>query len=375
VDSLPFGTLDFENLSINVTYDELFGFMRGDEVDNRAIDLLISLITARYGPNADRLFDLGVTRQNGFDLAVRLGLFRDQNAEQFPLRHEITNNDELNKLFSGQVSNLLMSSIVSNPGELFLDMSDEILNEILAFQFNETMSLDIALPIGDRNYRITTKPFFITFDGGTNTANAHMILELTDDDNSNSLFRTMFTLMTSPSISADGHDLQLEVRGISVGNTALDNNMVTALFGMIGESDFTGTINGHNAIIYRGFSEKVVAAGLTINRLAIVNNNLRFFVTPTDSGLQNTINNIRDAIEGVINGLDTSANPEFQPIVDLVNGISGLPADEKGQALDDIKQAINELEIDQQNDFFHQLTEALNNNPNIDLAGLIPSDS
>lgn len=361
---VPFGTFDAERLKYSITYEELFSLLESDEDSESAdlINLLAMLVSQTFGPNELRLFDFGIHASTNPDvrgtanLLLNFGLFRT-NQGPFTLTNEITTQAELDKLYSGQTSNLLISALTSNQGTLDLYLNQTVVNQIIHFQMRDSLSISTEFEIGGETYILATEPIFMEFT--PNNAYVKMFLTLQKAGDTNQ-FRSLFTLKTDAPTLVNGTDLAFNVTSISLGDFALDGEFISTIFSLLGSTDM---IQG-TSIIIPGFTNAILQTGVSIDSIALDNQFLIISISPTDSTLKEIVNQIHLTINSALE--EVTQDPAFATVasaVETVNSGSGTPQD--------IVDAVNNLSLSDQQNFFDQMADYLENS-GINLSDLIP---
>ena len=371
-DAIPIGTFDYQNLRFTLTYDEIFA-MLGDE--DGMISLLQMLATTEFGPDHKRLFNVGLYADDDplvrgkLSLLLNFGLFRT-NRPSYVLPHQITSEDELNQLFQGQISNMLLSSLSSASGEgLYLDLSVDLLNEILAFQLGagESIMHEMEIDLGGEIFTLSIETPFIditvnTF--GARSTNINIFLNLSSE-RVNASFRSLFTLATDIRLAENGEDIVFYINAISIGDFSLEGEFIYLLLDMV-QSDM---ISGRTITLI-GFAENILQAGVEINRLVTLNNAIRLYVAPTDSDLLNTINSIKDAMNDVLANLadptGSLSAPEFDDVRDEINNVLDQISSGEEPDMNDLLDAINSLSPEDQETFYNDMIDQLGSIPGLE---------
>jgi|GEM_PF-6368121 len=371
---VPFGEFNGEDLSWHLSYTEIFN-MLGDGDDAGMFELLAMLVTAELGADHERLFRLGLFADNNPDIRGRasilfnLGLFRT-NRPSHELLHSIQTEDELDQLFRGQISNMLISSIMHDSDEeddyLRLDLSTEILNEIIAFRTGGQMISDIILELGGTNFIFGTEPIFLQ-PRANGRVDIGMFMNLTNEETGAS-FRSLFMLGATVGASDDRRGLVFTIEHLQIGEIGLDAKLIDTLLGLFDSDMITG-----RTLVLEGFVDDIAQQGVEVRGITAREGFLEIIINPGDDEQRDIINQVREHINSALEDLiedDRLSDSEF----DDVNAAIRKMLDSDTRDTEEVMAEINRLAPEQQELFFDVLTDILEDKGVDNLNNLIPME-
>lgn len=337
-----FGNYDLKTKSIWVNSEDLKHMISSEDDDNRAmIDALLGFI------DEESLLVSGFS-ENAGGIGIALGKMRSTKV-QYQTTNQIQDENELNNMFESQLTSLLLSSL-GGGSSLNYDMHEETFNQLIEYYVGDGMDMTQTFEFDTHEYTLETLPIYARFID--NKVHFTIIMNLYKTSNPTNVFQTDFTLVTSPSISADKQDLIFTVDVIDIGDeTTVSNDKVATILSLVGDNDM---IQG-NQIVLEDFMGNFASAGTTVDSVAIAGKYIRFVVTPTGATAL-ALQSLQDEIDLALQTVFT--DPDF---ADLQNAYQNDPEDTEAML-----DALNELTPEQQAAFYSSLYTVLDTQMDID---------
>lgn len=343
-----FGNYDLTTKSIWVTTTDLKGLLASNGESQPMLDALLgfideeNLLLSGFGDN-----------QGGLSLA--LGQMRSTKTA-YQTSSTIMNENDLNALFQGQLTSLLISSL-NGDTNLYYDMHEDAFNQLLEYYIGDSMDMNQSFELGDQVYLLETEPLYARYVG--NKVHFTIIMKLYNANQPANFFKTDFTLIATPSISEDKKDLIFTIDSIGIGDDiGLSNDKVLMILALVGENEM---IVG-NQIILEDFMNEFASQGVTVNDVYVHNQYLRFEITPSASNLA-ILTDLQNQINGALGTV--LADPDYADVLDVYNDFL-LGNSEP----DDLLDAINGLSVEEQADLYDALFQSLNGVTGLE--GLLP---
>lgn len=352
---VPFGEFDADKKSFTITGETLADLVSGD--DNQNSGLMRALLT--FITDAE-LLDSGFDEDQG-GIALKLGLMHSSKT-QYVLANQISDEAELTALLEGQMSSILVSSLLSNEPTLNYDMHEVSFNQLLEYYIGRHMSNSVPIEFGDKTYTLETKPLFAKFIN--NQMHLTIIMTLSGDTG---VFTTDFTLVATPSVAANGEDLVFTINAVNIGDDlqlAGTPDKVATILGLLPTGDGSSYAVDGDKLVLKEFLKDVQGNGVEVEEISVTGSYLRFVLTP-DAEAAAALEELQNVIDAV---LDTvTDNPDFQDVNDALQDYLADPENTDPAVILD---AINDLTPEQQQELFDNLLGALDS---IDgLADLLP---
>ncbi len=343
-DMVPFGEFDAAKKSFTITGETLANLVSGDNAENSGlIKALLAFITDA------ELLESGFEEDQG-GISLALGKMFSSKT-QYNLVNQITTEAELNALLEGQLSSILVSSLLNNEPVLNYDMHEVSFNQLLDYYIGDAMNITEDIEFGTKTYVLQTQPLFARFIN--NKLHLTIIMSLTGDTG---VFKTDFTLIATPSVSENGEDLVFTINSVNIGEDlelAGTPEKVSTILGLIPSGDGSAYSVDGDKLILKEFLKDVQGNGVTVESISITGSYLRFVLTP-DGEAASVLEELQDVIDTI---LDTvTDNPDFQDVNDALQDYLADPENTDPMVILD---AINDLTLEQQQELFDNLLDAL----------------
>ncbi|MFA5691979.1 MAG: hypothetical protein WC907_00050 [Acholeplasmataceae bacterium] len=342
-----FGNYDLKTKSVWVTTNDLLNLIEGDSDSKAMLEALFGFI------DEEELLEFK-TEDNKAGIEFKLGKARSTK-DPYLLNHHITSESELNQMFQGQLTSLLLSSLDDNSETIKYNMHEQSFNQMLEYYVGNQMDITETFEIAGAQYELKTKPLFGEFDD--DKVNLTIIMTLNKVGETD-LFKTHFTLVTTPGVLNDS-DLVFNIVEIELGdNLTISNDKLKAILNLIGDNDFIED----DKIIIKDFLTEFKSTGVSVEDIKVKGKYLRFYLKPDNMDLLAELQGaISDALEDVL------SDPEYSDVDDAYNNYLLDPNDDN---LDEIMDAINNLSPEKQEELFNAILDGLDDID--DLGDLIP---
>ncbi len=289
-------------------------------------------------------------------LSFALGKMRSTET-QYTLNSTISSDEELEQMFTGQLTSLLISSL-GGGDTLKYDMHEHAFNQLLDYYVGDSMNVSQEIELGSSVYELSTQPLFARFVGSQ--VHFTIIMKLNKQGDAVNTFQTHFTLKAIPSVSADGQDLVFTVDSIDIGDeVSVSNERVSAVLSLIGENEI---ISG-NQIILEGFLGEFASQGVEVQDVSVHGQYIRFELLPVGGNAQ-ILADLQAAIGDAL--ADVLSDPQYADVEDAFNEFLNDPEADPQAVID----AINQLPPEDQEALFEALFDALDDVD--DLEDLLP---
>lgn len=336
---------DLQTKSIWINSEDIIGLLGDENAESNAmITALISFV------DEEELLELTTTTGES-GISLQLGKARSTK-NQYVLTNHINNDNDLNQMFQGQLTSLLLSAL-GNSDTINYNMSEQSFNQMLDYYLGNEMNITEEFEVGDEIYELKTNPIFGEFVN--DKIHLTIILTLNKKDETD-YFKTHFTLVAKPGI-VNNDDLAFDISEIKIGDDlSLSNDKIEIILSLIGDNDF---IQG-NKLIVKGFLKEFQGSGVNVEDVSVSGKYLRFKLKPEGANAQ-ILEDLQDAIDNALNNVLT--DPDYDDVSDAYNNYLSDPSEEN---LDEIMDAINDLTPEQQAELFDLLYDDLSGIPGLD---------
>lgn len=339
-----FGNYDLNTKTIWIYSEDIIKLLGEDNQNKVLLETLFGFIDEAQLID----FELG-SNQGG--LSFKLNELKSTKS-QYTILNSIQNDQDLKNLFTGQLSSVLLSALV--PGSKLNFMMHELsLNELIDYYLRDSMIIEQELKIGDVTYKLKAQPIFAELND--DKVYLTIILNFYNEAEPTNIFKTHFTLETTPSIR--NNDLVFTVLNILVGDSkSLGTNRIESVLNLLGETDYIES----NEIVIKDFLEEFTTQHVTVESVEVENKYLVFEITPdqeTTSLLQDLQNEIQNALE------DVFTNPQYSNLESTYQDFINNQA-----TLNDLIDTMNDLSPNVQQQLFEDLQNLLG-----DYSDLIPN--
>lgn len=343
-----FGNFDLDTRTVIVTSKDLLKLLGDTGNENPMLEAVFAMV--------DELGLLSSTfNETEGGISIELGKLRSTDAG-YQLSHQLQHDNDVQELFTGQLSSLLVSSLVTTD-TLTYNMHEMAFNQLLDYYVKDSMNITQDIELGDTKYVIETKPLFARFVG--NEVHFNIILTLRKENDTLNVFKTSFILKTTPSINEG--DLIFTINGLGIGdNETVSTDTIEKVLVLIGENEM---IVG-NQIILKDFLNEFAAQGVEVESLTVNGKYLKFELKPTGTNAD-ILAELQGAIQDALN--DVLTDPAYEDVLGAYEDFLADPVNTDPAAIVD---AINNLDPAVQAELFDQLMGHLDSIPN--LGDLIP---
>lgn len=339
------GNFDLDTRTVIITSDDILKFLNEANDDNHMMNALFGMIDEL------ELLESHFDETQG-GIKIELGKLRTSQTG-YQLTHSLENDSDVERLFKGQLSSLLVSALTFED-HLTYNMHEMAFNQLIDYYVKDSMNISEEINIGEHKYLVETEPLFGIFKN--NEVHFNIILKLRKEDDQSKVFKTNFILKTTPHISEDKRDLEFEIKGLGIGdNEEISLDTLSSILALIGENEM---IVG-NKIILKEFLDEFKTQNVEVNSISVNGKYLEFKLKPTGTNLivlaalQNEISNVL---------ADVLENPQYSDILEAY--------DIENPDVNVIVDAINGLDNELQAELFNTLLTSLSDIPN--LGNLIP---
>ncbi|VEU83093.1 hypothetical protein [Acholeplasma hippikon] len=342
------GNFDLDTRTVVITSKDILGFVNNSN-ENAMLDAVFAMVDEL------ELIESTFTDTHG-GLKLELGKLRSTDAG-YVLTSQLQNDQDVETLFTGQLSSLLVSTLLSNESTLKYNMHEMAFNQLLDYYVRDSMNISEKIELGGEAYLIQTEPLFARFVN--NQVHFNIILKIVKESDPTKQFKTSFILKTTPSVNAS--DLVFTITEVGIGDTeTVSSATIEKVLKLVGETDI---IQG-NQIILEDFLNEFATQGVTVKQISVNGSYLVFELEPNGTNAS-VLAELQDAISDALN--DVLQDPEYADVLDAFEDFLANPTSNDTSGILD---AINNLDPTQQSLLFDQLLDSLGDISN--LGNLIP---
>ncbi len=342
---------DAQKREVRLSVDEVIERSFEDDPQQKAlIQSLIAFV------EENELVTIGF-EEGIFNARFALGKTRDEVTPivTIPEVDRIQNDTQLQAILASKVNALIITSIYSpNP---FIELDPYTLNRVFEY-FIRSAEFAAGVVFESEIYEGYNMRALIPYVTMTDTMKVYIPLEIESATDPLKYFRTVIIIDTTPSV--DGNDLLFTLNSLTAGEVTLGQEHIATVLSMLGENE----IIRDGAFVLENFDEQMQQSGVSIESVAVVNGNLRLFISLNDTiplqdiqdAIQDALTNIadnpnyppelNDAINDILNSVtDPEGDPEAAAEA-LLEVIAGLDEAEQEELLNDLISSLEESEID-----------------------------
>lgn len=353
-------TFDATNREIRMSVDSIIDQMIEDDQQKAMIQSLLAFI------EENELLDIGFEDEN-FNVDLALGKTKDDTAP-FVLQEsdKIANDTELQTILASKATAMIFSTLGGDDPTPFIELDDFTLNRMFEYFMRSPEAVPgvILQTAMFEKYMMTAYIPYITMNGDFVV---NIPLTITDSLDPLKSFQTIIKIDATPEIS--GSDLRIVLNELDAGQVTLTSEHIANVLTMLGDNE----IIENGAFVIKNFDQQMDAAGMGIESVALVNDNLRMYVSLNETI---PIQEIQDAVEDVLNQI--SGDPDYPPelndaIDDLLTQVQD-PSGDPEAAVEDLMGVLDDLTDEEQQELFDDLLTALEGTDLSyeDLFGLVP---
>lgn len=326
---------------------------------------LVNSLLAFIGQN--ELLDVGFSEEE-FGAALALGKTRDA-AAPFILAEvdKIIDETHMQSILASKASGIILSTLTATPEDPypFIELDAFTLNRIFEFMLRDQLvsSGVIHETVLFEKYNMKALVPYITM-GTDFVVNIPLIIE--DIATPANRFQTIIKINAVPSIV--GSDLVITLNSLNAGEVTLGAEHITNILTLLGDNDFI--VDG--AFVIQDFDAQMNQAGMSIQSVSVVNENLRLYVEI--DGLQD-LGLIQDAVNDVLDIIgDNDYSPELNDAIDDVLDALIDPEADPEAAVEAMIEVLADLTDEEQEALLEDMTAALEDSGYTleDILGLMP---
>ena len=353
-------TFDATNREIRMSVDSVIEQMVEDDQQRALIQSLLAFI------EENELLDIGFEEGN-FDVDLALGKTKDDTVPyELAEADKILNDPHLQSILASKASAMIFSTLGGENPTPFIELDGFTLNRMFEYfmRANQVTPGVLIQTAMFEKYTLTAFVPYITMNGDFVV---NIPMTITDTTDPLKKFQTIIKIDATPEVS--GSDLRIVLNELTAGEVNLSNEHIANVLTMLGDNEII--VDG--AFVIKDFDQQMDAAGMGIESVALVNDNLRMYVTLSDAiPLQDIQNAVEDVLNQVAN--DPSYPPELN---DAINDLLTEVADPSGDpeaAVEQLMDVFEGLSDEDQQALFDDMVAAFESTDinYEDLFGLIP---
>lgn len=364
-------TFDPKTREIRMDVNDLIQEAFADDEQTKV--LVNSLITF---VKENELVNIGFSDET-FGASLGLGKIWEENFNPYevPTALRINNESDIQTILANRASTLILSTLSSSE-DLFIDIDEVTLNRIFDYFLRESRLPSGAIQEQEimPGYIMKILMPYVSMVNSEFTVNIPLVIEKIGSEATHS-FESIIRIAATTSVS--GGNLLINLQSIKAGNgddpLTLEGAFLNDVLALIGDGGgfIQKDANDNYAFVVEDFYGQLDSDTLSIKNISVVGSNLRMFIEIVDLGLP--IQEIQDAIQGVLEVLD---NPEYAEIQDAIDDVLAALADpeldpsEVEQALADLLGGIEDLDPDQQQALYQDMLNALGDLEDFDYENL-----
>ncbi|MCD8561942.1 MAG: hypothetical protein LRY20_00400 [Acholeplasmataceae bacterium] len=353
-------TFDATNREIRMSVDSVIEQMVEDDQQRALIQSLLAFI------EENELLNIGFEEGN-FDVDLALGKTKDDTVPyELAEADKILNDPHLQSILASKASAMIFSTLGGENPTPFIELDAFTLNRMFEYfmRANQVIPGVLIQTVMFEKYTLTAFVPYITMNGDFVV---NIPMTITDTTDPLKKFQTIIKIDATPEVS--GSDLRIVLNELTAGEVNLSNEHIANVLTMLGDNEII--VDG--AFVIKDFDQQMDAAGMGIESVALVNDNLRMYVTLSDAiPLQDIQNAVEDVLNQVAN--DPSYPPELN---DAINDLLTEVADPSGDpeaAVEQLMDVFEGLSDEDQQALFDDMVAAFESTDinYEDLFGLIP---
>jgi hypothetical protein len=178
-------------------------------------------------------------------------------------------------------------------------------------------------------------------------------------------FQTIIKINATPSI--DGSDLKITLNSLNAGEVTLSEEHIGNILTLLGDNELI--VDG--AFVIQDFDAQMSQAGMSIQSVSVINQNLRLYVAidSIDLGaIQDAVNDVLDVIA------DNDYSPELNEAIDDVLAVLTDPEADPEAAVEALITELGNLTDEEQEELLNDMTAALEDSGYTleEILGLLP---
>lgn len=306
----------------------------------------------------NELLEIGFT-DGEFNVDLALGKLRDDSTPfMLDTADKIVDENDLTAILESKASSLIFSALTTTDYP-FIELNAFTLNRMFEYFMRDSLAADgiiMQAPFIDDNHQMTAYVPYVTMVDDVFVVNIPLVIE--DILNPANTFPSIIKISATPEI--DGSDLRIVLNELNAGEVVLSEEYIGNILTLLGDNDLI--IDG--AFVIQDFDSQMSQAGMGLQSVAVVNENLRLYVQLNDSlnlgDIQDAITEVFDAIvdnpeypdelnDALNDVLDSLTDPLADPetaVEELIDVFDTLTDEEQAAVYEDLLTAFEGTDLD-----------------------------
>lgn len=299
----------------------------------------------------NELLDVGFA-DGEFNVDLALGKLKDDTTPfMLDVADKIVDETDLQSIMEAQASSLIFS-VLTTTDYPFIELNAFTLNRMFEYFLRDSLTADgiiMQAPLFDDLHQMTAYVPYVTMDDDVFIVNIPLVIE--EIANPANAFPTIIKMTATPEIS--GNDLRIVLNELNAGEVVLTQEHIGNILSLLGDTDLI--VDG--AFVFQDFDSQMNQAGMGLQSVTVVNENLRLYVelnSTLDLGdIQDVVTEVFDAIVD---------NPEYPDelntaLNDVIDSLTDPLADPQA-AVEDLIDVFDTLTDEEQTAVYEDLLTA-----------------
>ncbi|MBU1094144.1 MAG: hypothetical protein KKH01_06755 [Firmicutes bacterium] len=299
----------------------------------------------------NELLDVGFA-DGEFNVDLALGKLKDDTTPfMLDVADKIVDETDLQSIMEAQASSLIFS-VLTTTDYPFIELNAFTLNRMFEYFLRDSLTADgiiMQAPLFDDLHQMTAYVPYVTMDDDVFIVNIPLVIE--EIANPANTFPTIIKMTATPEIS--GNDLRIVLNELNAGEVVLTQEHIGNILSLLGDTDLI--VDG--AFVFQDFDSQMNQAGMGLQSVTVVNENLRLYVelnSTLDLGdIQDVVTEVFDAIVD---------NPEYPDelntaLNDVIDSLTDPLADPQA-AVEDLIDVFDTLTDEEQTAVYEDLLTA-----------------